>query len=171
MGRRWGELTCDTPILFGSYVYIDSWKLWHMWWISECKFKSPFLGRHIIFFLFFLLTIHLYVTKVFFYVPPPTCLMEIPQNVLPNSKLHIFIAIWSKYFWRSYCPFWLRIFHQKVCAVNSSYILNGNSSKLCMFAYHHMNIHKGETFVFVPIITLDLKWNLLFYSLESWTIG
>jgi len=36
---------------------------------------------------------------------------------------------------RKYLPFSLTIFHQRVCMHNSSYTLNGNTSKLCMLTY------------------------------------
>ena len=43
-----------------------------------------------------------------------SCYLGILQNfacLLPYENLYIAIAVSSDHLWRSYCPFWLRIFH------------------------------------------------------------
>jgi hypothetical protein len=53
---------------------------------------------------------------------------QLPEYTLQNT--YIIKALQLDSLCRNYCPFLVRIFHQKVCACNSSYILNGYSSKL-----------------------------------------
>jgi hypothetical protein len=47
--------------------------------------------------------------------------------------LNIVTAVWSSLFWH-------RLFHQRVCLLNSAYIVNRNSLKLCVLADYHMKI-------------------------------
>ena len=49
-------------------------------------------------------------------------------NLLPHEDLHLIIAFWLDLFYRSYCPFSHRIFHQKAYMHNSSHVWNGNYS-------------------------------------------
>ena len=49
------------------------------------------------------------------------------------ENLHIALAVWLNHFWRSYCPFSLRIFHHDFCT-HISYIFNLNFSKLYILA-------------------------------------
>ena len=71
---------------------------------------------------------------------PPTFYMCIPQNFT-----YLLITIWrsaylygtiSDNFWRSYCPFLLRIFYRIPCTCKFSYILNGNPQNLCDMQIH-----------------------------------
>ena len=47
-------------------------------------------------------------------------------HCIPDGELYIIITVRLFYLWRSYCPFWLRIFHQKFVTHKFFYILNGN---------------------------------------------
>ncbi len=47
-------------------------------------------------------------------------------HCVPDGELYIIITVRLFYLWRSYCPFWLRIFHQKFVTHKFFYILNGN---------------------------------------------
>lgn len=65
----------------------------------------------------------------------------------PKSKMAT-IDVSSYYCWRSYCPFWPSLFHQ-----NSSFILNGNSSK-----HTFLNIRLlGFAHLYSSLIRLFLK--------------
>jgi hypothetical protein len=70
----------------------------------------------------------------------------------------------------NYCPFW--IFHQKVCTCNTS--------KICMLAYYHMEIHISLqhfdwTIIYKEVIALfDLKYCMktfiAYYMVEAYVI-
>lgn len=40
--------------------------------------------------------------------------------LITTWRLAYYTAVWLGYFWRSYSPFWLEIFHQKLCTCNFS---------------------------------------------------
>ena len=63
-------------------------------------------------------------------------------TIIPFDNLYrrAYFVMHTFLVWRSYCPFWIKIFiHQKVCTCNS-YNLNEIYSKLCMLACYHMKI-------------------------------
>ena len=64
------------------------------------------------------------------------------DHMVANSHMKISISLqqFNMTIVKSYCPFWLKIFHQTVCTYNSSYMSDRNSSKLSMLDYYHKNI-------------------------------
>ena len=70
-------------------------------------------------------------------------------------------------FCRSYCPFWPRIFQEKVCMHNSSFILKGNSLKLACLLITIQKMAYRYSILIRRRCGLDIfVWKLTFSSIE-----
>jgi hypothetical protein len=74
-------------------------------------------------------------------------------------QTEIFIVLFWHVYWPSIegviAPFWIWILHKIACNCNSSYILNGNSLKLCIHAYY-------QTEIFIVLF-----WHVYWSSIEG----
>jgi hypothetical protein len=126
--------------VFDLSCFVVSWRRYFVSGLSSCPVVS--WRRHFVFGLSFCPVVSWRRHFVF-------GLSSCPRSLYPQLLLHFgweFLTIdlnysWSDIFWRSYCPFTLKIFHQKVFfTYKSSWNLNGNSWKLGMLAYYYIKI-------------------------------
>ena len=125
--------------VFGLSCSVVSWGRYFVSGLSSCPVVS--CGRHFVFGLSFCPVVS---WRRHFDFGLSSCL----RSLYPQLILHFgweFLTIYLNYSWydiflRSYCPFTLKIFHQKVFFTYKSRNLNGNSWKLGMLAYYYIKI-------------------------------